>query len=64
MSEAEKWLKKIKEYKGSGKSQRTWCAEQGIKRSTLRYWIERTDELSEGNEVIFAEIVTGGEEKC
>ncbi len=64
MSEAEKWLKKIKEYKGSGKSQRLWCAEQGIKRSTLRYWIERTDELSEGNEVIFAEIVTGGEEKC
>ena len=34
------------EFRKSGKSQRVWCAEQGIKRSTLRYWLERSDELA------------------
>ena len=56
------WKKLIDEFKISGKSQRVWCKEQGIKRSTLRYWLERTDELSEGKEVRFARIVTGGEQ--
>ena len=36
----------VEKFKESGKSQRKWCAEQGIKRSTLRYWLERLDELS------------------
>ena len=54
----------VEKFKGSGKSQRKWCAEQGIKRSTLRYWLERLDELSDGQEVAFAEIVTGGEKHC
>ncbi|SFW53705.1 hypothetical protein SAMN02910447_03555, partial [Ruminococcus sp. YE71] len=45
----------------SGKSQRVWCREQGIKRSTLRYWLERLDELSEGKEIRFAKVVIGGE---
>jgi fructose-1,6-bisphosphatase/sedoheptulose 1,7-bisphosphatase-like protein len=61
MSEAEKWSERVQEFKESGKSQRVWCAEKGIKRSSLRYWLERLDELSDGEEVIFAEIdVTGG----
>ena len=45
MSEEEKWVKLIGIFKSSGKSQRVWCREQGIKRSTLRYWLERTDAL-------------------
>ena len=57
----EKWTRLVNEFLESGKSQRTWCAEQGLKRGTLRYWLERTDELSEGTEIRFAEIEIGGE---
>lgn len=60
MSETEKWAVRVKEFRESGKSQRVWSAEQGIKRSTLRYWLKRTEELSEGAEVRFAELVIGG----
>lgn len=56
MTAQDKWEEKIIEFKASGKSQRVWCAEQGLKRSNLRYWLERLDELSDGEEVIFAEI--------
>ena len=55
---------RVEDFKSSGKSQRKWCAEQGIKRSTLRYWLERLDGLSDGREIAFAEIVTGGENHC
>ena len=61
MSEEEKWKNHIEAFKCSGKSQRVWCREQGIKRSTLRYWLERSDELCEGKEVRFARLVTGGD---
>lgn len=61
MSESEKWAERVKEFHESGKSQRVWSAEQGIKRSTLRYWLERIDELSQGKEVRFAKIAIGGE---
>ncbi len=54
----------VEDFKQSGKSQRVWCAEQGIKRSTLRYWLERLDELADGTEIVFAEPVTGGDEIC
>ncbi len=54
----------VEDFKQSGKSQRVWCAEQGIKRSTLRYWLERLDELTDGTEIAFAESVTGGDEIC
>lgn len=60
MSE-EKWQNLIEDFKASGKSQRVWCREQGIKRSTLRYWLRRTDELAEGKEIRFARLVTGGD---
>ena len=64
-SEQEKWAEIIEEYRGSGKSQRVWSKEQGITRSTLRYWLERTEEISYGTEVAFAEImVSGGFEAC
>ena len=56
--------KMVKEYSESGKSQREWCREAGIKRSTLRYWLERSEELAEGKEIRFARLVEGGEEKC
>ncbi len=54
----------VEDFKSSGKSQRVWCKENGIKRSTLRYWLKRLDELSEGKEIRFAELVTGGDEPC
>lgn len=56
--------KMVKEYRESGKSQREWCREAGIKRSTLRYWLERSEELAEGKEIRFARIEEGGEKKC
>ena len=49
MSEMEKWAARVKEFRASGKSQRVWSSENGVNRSTLRYWIERLDELSDGN---------------
>lgn len=41
----------MENFKASGKSQRVWCKKQGIKRSTLRYRLERLDEMSEVKEV-------------
>lgn len=64
MSKADKWTALVKEYRTSGKSQRVWCADNGVKRSTLRYRIERLDELSEGEDVKFAEIEIGGDRIC
>lgn len=61
MSDSEKWANQVKAFLESGKSQRVWSAEHGIKRSTLRYWLERTEKLSEGSEVRFAQLVIGGE---
>lgn len=55
--------KKIaEEFRRSGKSQRVWCKENGIKRGTLKYWLERVEELSEGKEIRFSKLVLGGEE--
>ena len=54
----------VEEFKKSGKSQREWCREAGIKRSTLRYWLDRSEELAEGKEIRFARIVEVGEKKC
>ncbi len=56
MTSQDKWEEMIKQFRESCKSQRVWCKDQGIKRSSLRYWLERLDELSDGEEVIFAEI--------
>lgn len=63
MTAQEKWERKVKEFKASGKSQRIWSAEKGIKRSSLRYWLERVDELSDGAEIKFAEVKSKGGEK-
>lgn len=64
MSETTKQTEMVQEFKNSGKSQRIWCAENGIKRSTLRYWLERTEQLSMGNAIFFAELVYEGDAKC
>lgn len=63
MSEAEKQTELVREFRESGKSQRVWCAENGVKRSTLRYWLERTKQLSLGTEIRFAELVAAGDMK-
>ena len=52
--------KTLEEFRKSGKSQREWCREAGIKRSTLRYWLERSEELAVGKEIRFARIVEDG----
>ena len=57
ISEAENWTLLIQEFRNSGKSQRVWCGENGVKRSALRYWLERTEQLSIGTEIMFAELV-------
>lgn len=54
----------VEGFRESGKSQREWCRETGIKRSTLRYWLKRNEELAEGKGIRFARIVEGGEKKC
>lgn len=64
MNETEKWAARVKGFRASGKSQRVWSKENGINRSTLRYWIERLDELAEGEDVKFAEIEIGSEGMC
>ena len=56
-SEAENWTARVREFSASGKSQRVWCGENGVKRSTLRYWLERMEQLSIGTEIMFAELV-------
>ena len=58
----DQWKKAIDDFKRSGKSQREWCAEKGIKRSTLRYWLDRYEDLLIGKEIIFAEVVAGDEQ--
>ena len=54
----------VRKFTDSKLSGRKFCCENGIKRSTLRYWIERADELADGKEVYFSELVLGGENKC
>lgn len=58
----DQWAKEIENFKRSGKSQRVWCSEKGIKRSTLRYWLDRYEDLLIGKEITFAEVVTGDEQ--
>ena len=54
----------VKRFNNSKLSQRVFCRENDVKRSTLRYWIERSEELTYGKEVRFFELVLGGESKC
>ena len=54
----------VEKFKESRLSQRTFCREEGVKRSTLRYWLNRVDEFAQGKEINFCEIVLGGDLKC
>ena len=54
----------VKRFNNSKLSQRVFCRENDIKRSTLRCWIERSEELTYGKEVSFCELVLGGDSKC
>lgn len=42
----EQWTKLVKDFEGSGQSQRAFCAERGIGQSTLRYWRRRLEKRS------------------
>ena len=42
-------------------SQRKWCAIYGEDRNRLQYWITRLRYLELGTEVVFAEVITGGD---
>ena len=35
----ELWIKRVEEHKSSGLSQKIWCEENGIKPTSLRYWV-------------------------
>lgn len=54
----------VRKFTDSKLSGRKFCRDYCIKRSTLRYWIERADELDYGKDVYFSELVLGGENKC
>ena len=56
----EDWGKSIEDFKESGLSQRKWCKLHGEDRNRLQYWLLRFDYLSMGNDIEFAELVTGG----
>lgn len=54
----------VRKFTDSKLSGRKFCRENGIKRSTLRCWIECAAESADGKEVYFSELVLGGENKC
>lgn len=55
----------VKEYQESGLSQREFCRKVGVKRSTLRYWLDRVKDYQVGDEIHFCELVVdGGDEPC
>lgn len=43
------WEKRISEQKASGLSRMDWCARQGIKYTTYRYWLEQIGKHTEKN---------------
>ena len=54
----------VKEYQESGLGQREFCRKHEIKRSTLRYWLDRTKDYQIGEEIHFCELVVGGDDPC
>lgn len=54
----------VKEYQDSGLGQRGFCRKTGIKRSTLRYWLDRVKDYQVGDEVHFCELVVGVDDTC
>lgn len=57
-------LRLVDDFLNSSKSQRAYCNEKDIKRSTLRYWLKRSEEIADGTVVVFRQIVLGGECIC
>jgi len=45
----EEWAALVKDWEGSGQSQRGFCAARGIGQSTLRYWRRRLQGETAGN---------------
>ncbi len=58
MSEEEKCTVLVQDFIRIGESKLIWSSEKGIKRSTLRYWLERIYKLEIGTEICFAELRT------
>lgn len=40
------WIKHVEEFKSSNLSQTSWCLENNIKVSSLRYWLRKLDNNS------------------
>lgn len=53
----------VKIFRERGVSQREFCSKHNIKRSTLRYWLDRVKDFELGNKVGFYEITINGENK-
>lgn len=46
----EQWLQRIEEFHSSGLTQVSWCQQQNVKISTLRYWLKKLrEEEASGN---------------
>lgn len=56
-----KGIELVKEFSKSALSQREFCSKHNIKRSTLRYWLDRVKDYELGRKVHFCEIVFCGE---
>ena len=56
------WRTIVENFKESGLSQRKWCAIHDVDRNRLQYWILRFRYLEIGEDVKFAELVTGGDQ--
>lgn len=42
----ELWVQRVEEFKSSNLNQTTWCKENEIKVSSLRYWLKKLDNKS------------------
>ncbi|WP_281886237.1 IS66 family insertion sequence element accessory protein TnpA [Paenibacillus sp. YYML68] len=49
----QEWIARVSDYEASGQTMKAWCAEQGVTKDQLRYWLrtlnERTSGKSSGN---------------
>jgi len=46
------WLKHVEDWKKSGLSISKYCMENGINKSTFRYWIDRDKKKQSGNKLV------------
>lgn len=53
-------LAHVAAWKTSGKSRKSYCAEQGLNRHTMAYWCAKARRVEEGPGFVAVEVVSGG----